>query len=57
VEDASVDAVISRLGIIRRRAELGPPLPGQPGPFSLGSEGVLAAAFEQARSATFTFRP
>jgi SAM-dependent methyltransferase len=36
------------VGIIRRRAQLGPPLPGQPGPFSLGSEGVLAAAFEQA---------
>jgi ubiquinone/menaquinone biosynthesis C-methylase UbiE len=36
------------VGIIRRRAELGPPLPGQPGPFSLGSEGVLADAYEQA---------
>ena len=36
------------VGIIRRRAELAPPLPGQPGPFSLGSDGVLAAAFEQA---------
>jgi ubiquinone/menaquinone biosynthesis C-methylase UbiE len=30
------------VGIIRRRAELGPPLPGQPGPFSLGGDGVLA---------------
>jgi ubiquinone/menaquinone biosynthesis C-methylase UbiE len=29
------------VGIIRRRAELGPPLPGQPGPFSLGSDGGL----------------
>ncbi len=36
------------VGIIRRRAELGAPLPGQPGPFSLGSEGILAAAYEQA---------
>ena len=29
------------VGIIRRRANLGPPLPGQPGPFSLGAPGVL----------------
>ena len=29
------------VGIIRRRAALGPPLPGQPGPFSLGGDGVL----------------
>ncbi len=36
------------VGIIRRRADLGPPLPGQPGPFSLGGEGVLADAYEQA---------
>jgi ubiquinone/menaquinone biosynthesis C-methylase UbiE len=36
------------VGIVRRRAELGPPLPGQPGPFSLGGEGVLAAAYKQA---------
>jgi ubiquinone/menaquinone biosynthesis C-methylase UbiE len=36
------------VGIIRRRAQLPPPLPGQPGPFSLGSEGVLAKALEQA---------
>jgi hypothetical protein len=36
------------VGIIRRRAELGPPLPGQPGPFSLGGDGVLAAALEAA---------
>src|SRR4029079_14685313 len=28
-------------GIIRRRANLPPPAPGQPGPFSLGSPGVL----------------
>jgi SAM-dependent methyltransferase len=36
------------VGIIRRRAQLAPPLPGQPGPFSLSSDGVLAAGFEQA---------
>jgi SAM-dependent methyltransferase len=36
------------VGIIRRRAELGPPLPGQPGPFSLGGEGALADAYERA---------
>lgn len=32
------------VGIIRRRAQLPPPLPGQPGPFSLGAPGVLAEA-------------
>jgi ubiquinone/menaquinone biosynthesis C-methylase UbiE len=36
------------VGIIRRRAKLPPPLPGQPGPFSLGGEGVLAKALETA---------
>ncbi len=36
------------VGIIRRRAKLPPPLPGQPGPFSLGGDGVLAAAYAQA---------
>ncbi len=36
------------VGIIRRRAQLPPPLPGQPGPFSLGAEGVLANVLEQA---------
>ena len=36
------------VSIIRRRAQLPPPLPGQPGPFSLGGEGVLAAALEGA---------
>src|SRR5688572_19077478 len=36
------------VGIIRRRARLGPPLPGQPGPFSLGGDGVLATALERA---------
>lgn len=36
------------VAIIRRRAQLPPPLVGQPGPFSLGAEGVLDAAFRQA---------
>lgn len=36
------------VSIIRRRAELGPPLPGQPGPFSLGGPGVLEEAFRKA---------
>ena len=34
--------------IIRERARLPAPLPGQPGPFSLGGEGVLEAAFARA---------
>nr|MBA2548834.1 methyltransferase domain-containing protein [Burkholderiaceae bacterium] len=36
------------VGIIRRRAKLPPPQPGQPGPFSLGGDGVLAAAYDRA---------
>ncbi len=36
------------ISIIRRRAELPPPLPGQPGPFSLGGPGVLEEAFRSA---------
>jgi SAM-dependent methyltransferase len=36
------------VGIIRRRAELPPPAPGQPGPFSLGGPGVAATAYEAA---------
>lgn len=36
------------VSIIRRRAQLPPPLPGQPGPFSLGADGALAAALEGA---------
>ncbi len=36
------------VSIIRRRAMLPPPLPGQPGPFSLGAEGVLVATLERA---------
>jgi SAM-dependent methyltransferase len=34
--------------LIRERAQLPPPLPGQPGPFSLGGDGVLKAVFERA---------
>lgn len=36
------------VSIIRRRAGLPPPMPGQPGPFSLGGPGVLEEAFRQA---------
>ncbi|MEK6591975.1 MAG: class I SAM-dependent methyltransferase [Pseudomonadota bacterium] len=36
------------VNIIRRRAKLPPPLPGQPGPFSLGADGVLAATLARA---------
>jgi len=34
--------------IIRRRAHLPPPVPGQPGPFNLGAPGVLDGVFRQA---------
>jgi SAM-dependent methyltransferase len=45
------------VSIIRRRAGLGPPAPGQPGPFSLGSPGVLeetlrAAGFRDVEART-----
>ncbi len=36
------------VSIIRRRAQLPPPLPGQPGPFSLGNPGVLEGLYKQA---------
>jgi ubiquinone/menaquinone biosynthesis C-methylase UbiE len=36
------------ISIIRRRAQLPPPLPGQPGPFSLGAPGVLEEAYRRA---------
>jgi len=36
------------VSIIRRRAQLPPPVPGQPGPFSLGGAGVLEDVFRQA---------
>lgn len=36
------------VSIIRNRAKLPPPLPGQPGPFSLGADGVIEKSFIQA---------
>jgi SAM-dependent methyltransferase len=36
------------VSIIRDRARLGPPLPGQPGPFSLGGPGVVEEALRTA---------
>ena len=36
------------VGVIRRRAALPAPAPGQPGPFSLGGEGVLGELLERA---------
>jgi ubiquinone/menaquinone biosynthesis C-methylase UbiE len=36
------------VSIIRNRAKLPPPLPGQPGPFSLGAEGIIEKIFSQA---------
>jgi ubiquinone/menaquinone biosynthesis C-methylase UbiE len=36
------------VSIIRNRAKLPPPLPGQPGPFSLGAAGVIEKAFSDA---------
>ena len=36
------------VSIIRRRAQLPPPFPGQPGPFSLGAEGALAQCWKAA---------
>ncbi|MGZ5189505.1 MAG: class I SAM-dependent methyltransferase [Flavisolibacter sp.] len=36
------------VSIIRNRAKLPPPLPGQPGPFSLGADGIIEKAFSDA---------
>jgi SAM-dependent methyltransferase len=36
------------VSIVRRHAKLGPPAPGQPGPFSLGAPGVIEQAFSRA---------
>ena len=44
------------VGIIRGRAQLPPPLPGQPGPFSLGADGVLQAELEEAGFADVVVR-
>jgi ubiquinone/menaquinone biosynthesis C-methylase UbiE len=42
------------VSIIRNRAKLPPPVPGQPGPFSLGGEGVIEKAFVDAGFKTVT---
>ena len=44
------------IAIIRRRAQLPPPAPGQPGPFSLGGAGVLEEAYRQAGFRDVTIR-
>jgi len=44
------------VSVIRARAALPPPLPGQPGPFSLGGAGVLEAAFKSAGFTSVTSR-
>src|SRR5258707_14434098 len=36
------------ISVIRKRAQLPPPQPGQPGPFSLGQEGLLEKSLYQA---------
>jgi ubiquinone/menaquinone biosynthesis C-methylase UbiE len=36
------------VSIIRRRAQLPPPAPGQPGPFSLGAPGIIEEAYARA---------
>lgn len=36
------------VSVIRRHAKLGPPAAGQPGPFSLGGEGILESSFVRA---------
>jgi len=43
------------ISIIRRRAALGPPLPGQPGPFSLSSREAVVRLFEAAGFAQVGF--
>ena len=37
------------VAIVRRRAHLPPPLPAQPGPFSLGGSGIIERLYRQAR--------
>ncbi len=44
------------VSIIRTRASLPPPLPGQPGPFSLGGAGVLEDVFKKAGFTDVTSR-
>jgi SAM-dependent methyltransferase len=45
------------VSIIRDRAQLPPPAPGQPGPFSLGSPEVLRATLEGAGFSDVTVKP
>jgi SAM-dependent methyltransferase len=45
------------VSIIRQAAGLGAPLPGQPGPFSLGADGVLAAELAAAGFSDVDVRP
>ncbi|HEU4425100.1 MAG TPA: methyltransferase domain-containing protein [Pilimelia sp.] len=45
------------VGIIRRRAQLPPPAPGQPGPFSLGVPGVAEQALAAAGFQDITVEP
>lgn len=44
------------ISIIRRRAQLPPPAPGQPGPFSLGAPGALEEAYRRAGFREITMR-
>ena len=44
------------VSVIRGRAKLPPPLPGQPGPFSLGTPGALESAFVDAGFAEVNVR-
>jgi hypothetical protein len=59
VPAGTFDAIVSRFGLIyfpdQQKAIVGmkrglPPLPGQPGPFSLGDAGVLEERAEPERS-------
>jgi SAM-dependent methyltransferase len=43
------------VSIMRRRAKLGPPLPGQPGPFSLSSRETISRLYETAGFVDVTF--
>jgi SAM-dependent methyltransferase len=45
------------VGIIRRRAQIPPPAPGQPGPFSLGAPGVAERALTEAGFSDVTVEP
>ncbi|MBB5800364.1 SAM-dependent methyltransferase [Saccharothrix ecbatanensis] len=45
------------VGVIRRRAQLPPPAPGQPGPFSLGAPGVAEQTFTTAGFQDITVTP